>query len=281
MVQALTGLRGFVNPDPEATAAQVQGDYADPRHGVPGEKASPYPWEAFPGAGLPHGPYGIDNDILGWGQDWLSTSEPAGYLEQDPTADLQPVTRAAPWPKGVPTQVDADGTQAWRDQEAAIHGMAMGGSREMLFTPTADPVQDDWVEFADVDPGESNQVEIPNQIKGATGGWGSTDRVQSFALQNQYGFDSAHMHRRVAEGSIPGNYMWMEPGGRPLIKSVAGTAVIPIGVDSPYAGQDVQLPYDPRGAVLMTLPAQYEAPPDPALASGYPALQPDSGVPLW
>lgn len=279
-VNGLTGLRGFVKTKPEATAEQVQGGFVDPAHAKPGEDASSYPWEQYPGQGMPHGPYGLDNDLLG-GADFCSYAAPAGALEQDPTADLQPVTRAAPWPKGVPSQVDPDGTEHWREQQLGIHASAMGGSREALFIPTAHAKQDEWKDFYEVEPGQSNQVEIPGQIKGSAGGWGSRDRVQSFAGQNEYGFDSAHMHRRYAAGSIPGNYMWMEPGSRPMVKSIPGTAVIPVGPDSPFAGQDFGFPYDPQGAVLNTLPPDYTAPPEPELAASYPATQAESGVELW
>jgi hypothetical protein len=274
----LTGLTGWVDATPEATAEERLGGTADPRHGNIGEVATPYPWEVFPGES--HGPYGLENDLLG--MDICSFVEPAGILYQDPTADQSPIrSHGAPWPKGVPSSVTPDGTEAWRDQIIGIHESNLGGSREMLYEPSAFAVQDNWVEISETEAGQSNQVPIPGQIMtGGVSGWGSRDRVQSNAQQNQYGFDSAHMHRRYAAGSIPGNFMWMEPGSRPMVKSIPGTAKIPVGVDSPFAGQDIGQSYSAQGSALLVLPTGYVAPPDPALAPSYPQGEAPS-VDLW
>lgn len=267
----------FVLEDAFATPEERHGGLADPSHGIPGEIAQPYPWEEFPGQ--PHGPYGIDNQLLG--VDVCLLSEDAGQLVQDPTADLQPITRAAPWPKGTPQGVTPDDLQDRHAQTAEIHATGMGAAREALYLPTADPVQDRWVEYADVDAGNSIQERIPGQVAGASGGWGTRDRVQSLAGQNQYGYDAAHLHRRVATGSIPGNTDWMRPGGRVVQKSIAGGATIPTGPDSPFSAQDGTVGYDSRGAVLTQLPAQYVASPEPARAPTYPAVQAESQVDFW
>jgi hypothetical protein len=271
-IAPLSGIRGFVNPDPEATPEQISGGVADPRHGAPGEVARPFPYERnFPGQ--PHGPYGLDNQLLGV-EDYAYFT-PAGQLFQDPTGDETPVTHAAPWPKGMPTTTDPEDVAIRRQESLDIHSSDMGTSREMLYIPTANPVQADWSELWEVDPGVSfpQLSEIPNQAKGiGAGGWGSRDRTQSFARQNGYGFDSAHMHRRIVEpggNSLPGTYMWMEPGSRPLVKSIPGTAGVPAGYDSPFYGQDPGASYDAQGAVLATLPADYAGVPQPALASDY------------
>lgn len=277
--QGITGIVGFVDAAPEADAIERQGGFADPKHGIEGEQATPYPWEEFPGES--HGPYGLENELLG--MDIASFVEPAGNLGQDPTADLQPNTRAANWPKGLPQSTFPDDQEAWREQESEIHAQNMGGSREALYEPTLNPVQDEWTELLETDPGITfpAMVPLPGQLQaGGSGGWGSRDRVQSLARQNEYGYDAAHMHRRYATGAIPGNYMWMEPGSRPMIKTVPGTARVPVGVDSPFAGQDPGASYDAQGAALLNLPTAYQSPPEPALAPSYSSVEAPS-VDLW
>lgn len=58
--------------------------------------------------------------------------------------------------------------------------------------------------------------------------------------------------------------MWMQPGGRPLFKTMAGVARPPIGAGSQFQGQDVgaAFAYD-TGAVLQNIPSQYTPPPTP------------------
>lgn len=281
MVQPLGGLVGFVNSDPEATASQRHGGTADPAHNSLGEVADPYPWEVFPGE--THGPYGPENEYIGM-EDVNHYITPADEVYDDPTMDQTPVRgHAAPWPKGVPQSPDPDSQQAWRDQSDDIHASNMGGSREMLYEPTLSPVQDEWNLIDETDPGLLfPQMEpIPGQIMtGGSGGFGSRDRVQSMARQNEYGFDSAHIRRRYASGSIPGNYMWLEPGARPLVKSIAGRATIPVGDSSPFAGQDPGESYDSQGSTLLVLPAEYQAPPDPSLGASYPSYEAPQ-VDLW
>jgi hypothetical protein len=278
MVQPLTGLQGWTNPNPEASAEQLHGNAADPRHGTAGEQAAPYPWEVFPDE--PHGPYGLDNELLG--MDICSYETPAGYLGQDPRGDEQPLTNAAPWPKGVPQSVDPDAVAARRIESMDIHSSAMGASRRSNTSPNGYLQNDTWDTMEAVDPGMTKppMVPIPNQVMTGSGGWGSRDRVQSRAGQNEYGFDSAHMHRRYATGSIPGNYMWMEPGQRPMVKSIPGTANVPVGQDSPFAGQVPGDAFTSHGSALANLPTQYVAPPDPALAPAYSQDQAPE-VNLW
>jgi len=275
-VQPLTGLQGWVNPTPEATPEERLGGPADTRHGKPlAYDASPqYPWQAFPDE--PHGPYGIENQLLG--MDIVSYETPAGYLAQDPTGDEQPLTNAAPWPRGIAQSVLPDEVAPKRQESADIHASNMGQSRRVLYSPSMLPHNDTWEAFYEVEPGSTEQVPIPKQIQTGVGGFGSTDRTQSMANQNEYGFDAAHSHRRYATGGIPGNRMWMEPGGRPMVKSIPGTANVPVGTDSPFAGQDPMQTFDIQGSVLQTLPTQYEAPPDPSLASDYSGSQSPADV---
>lgn len=273
----LQGIQVLRDPEPFLTPEQRYGGTADPRHENVGEVARPYSWEGvYEGS---HGPYGLDNQLLGI--DICSYTAPAGQLGQDPTADLTPRTHAAPWPKGVPQSPHPEEQADWRSQEASIHASNTGLSRRMLFSPTLHALQDDWKGFYEVAPGTSAQdPNVPAQVGFASGGFASRDRVQSLAGQNKYGFDSAHSMRRYADGPIPGNFMWMKPGGRPLFKTMAGPAGLAVGENSPFAGQDPTMAFNTQGSVLVDLPYEYQAPPQPSLA---PAVA-DTGVPaigLW
>jgi hypothetical protein len=210
-------------------------------------------------------------------------SSAAGQLGQDPTGDLTPYkTHAAPYPKGLvlnrlhgPDQLP-EGNAAYLNQSASIHESDTGAGRAFLYDPTYNPKQDTWTDFYDVEPGQTIlDPDIGSQGKSgmAPGGWGSHSREQSNAVQNTHGFDSAHMHRRYATGSVPGNYMWMRPGGRPMVKSMPGPARPAVGQTSPFAGQDVGFGYyasSPVGGVLQDLPAQYEQPATPQLGTPIP-----------
>ena len=107
----------------------------------------------------------------------------------------------------------------------------------------------------------------------------------TYAKRNQYGFDSAHMRRRYAMSSIPGNFMWMRPKGRPMHRNLPGPARPPIGIDSPFTGDDlgVTFGYD-TGAILMDQPQEYVPPPSPNVASQTPTYDSPYGtdsVDLW
>lgn len=274
-LNALAGLQGFTNPVPEATPEEIHGGTVNPAHGLTGEVAQPYSWENEAMGIFPHGPHGPEDGII------TTTGVPvlsAGMLNQDPTSDQTPYrTHAAPWPKGMETSVDPDATTRQLTQSAEIHGVDTNAGKAFLFDPTMVAVQDQWTAFYDVMPGQSNlSTDVPPQLKGATAGWGTRSREQSFAQQNQYGFDSAHFHRRFATGSIPGNYMWMRPGGRAMIKSLPGPARPPIGQGSPFEGQDTGQAFDTQGAILNDPATQYQAPPTPYVA---PAQQPDLSQP--
>jgi len=273
-VQGLTGLAGLqqLNEDtPEATPEQIHGGPADPFHGQTGEQAAPYSYEsqAVPGSGSAWEPpqEGLVSDLSDF-----NPFLPAGVLTDDPTSERPPWTHAAPWPKDPigDGSVNPDNTLRQVMNNAAIHGINVGGKRNVQ-TFTMDPLQDDWREIWYVDPGSSDLTTVPDQMKSgaAPGGRGGTDRVQSNAHQNAYGFDSKHMHRRYAAGSVPGNYMWLEPGGRPLIKSMAGPARPPIGEGSQFTGNDLGQAFSTDGAILASPPVQYAGPPTPYIAPGY------------
>jgi hypothetical protein len=256
------------DPTPQATPEERYGGMADARHANVGEVARPYSWEGIYEG--PHGPYGAENDLLGF--DYTLTTPAAGALGQDPTADLTPRTHAAPWPKGVPQSPDPETQAEWRAQEASIHASNTGASRRLLYSPTSHALQDSWQGLYEVDPGDSAQdPNVPKQVGFAVGTFASRDRAQSLAGQNQYGYDAAHLQRRYATGSIPGNYMWMQPGGRPLVKNLPGTAQVPVGNDSPFAGQSPAKFFDTHGAVLTDLPYEYSPPPQPAVSQPAPS----------
>lgn len=270
----LSGLTGWVFAEPEATPDERMGGPADPHHAREGRVEGRQFWEVMPHQHA--GPHGHEGGLIGANPERMV--DKAGRLGQDPTADLQPITHAAPWPKGVPSTADPEETAEWRRQNADIHAHGMGGGRDSLYVPTLEPRNDDWELINEDRLGGTLQEDVPGQIKSTgAGGAGSTDRKQSFARQNRFGFDRAHMQRRYAEvgtGAFPGNFLWMHPGSRPMVKSYAGTARPAVGQDSPFSGQDTGQPFGPHGAALTTPPAAYVPPPDPVTAPGYPALAP-------
>ncbi|MEU9022342.1 hypothetical protein [Actinomadura sp. NPDC048394] len=280
-VQGLQPTFGSVILQPEATAEERLGDPADPRHGqqlVAPLTATGYPWEVLSGVVGPKGPYGAEAQLVGTTEGWPA---PAGNEGQDPTADLTPETHAAPWPKGVEQNEGPDAVARQLEQSASIHASNLGASRRILTRIPA--LQDDWREDYAVDPGATIQDPgMPGQLKASAGGWGTTDRVSSFARQNGFGFDAAHLHRRYAAGSIPGNYMWMKPGGRPMVTSQPGPARPPIGENSPFTGQDTTVSFGVQGAVLQQDAVQYESPPEPYIAPDYgPAAADQAPVSWW
>lgn len=275
----LTALAGYSTTqrgEREATPEERNGGPVDPRHGNWGEQAAPYPWQSsLVGTGGSHGPYGPENQLL---DDWYWAMTPGG-MDDDPggefvdqTPNLETRSHGAPWPKGiasgpVPSE-HPDRLSANRIQSAQLHGIRSNADASAIPSPQAYGVQqDDWVELWNVTPGNSDLPSIPKGMMSSGFMFGSRDRTQSMAAQNQYGFDSAHVHRRYATGAIPGNTMWMKPGGRPVAKSVAGVARPAIGPDSPFEGDNLGAAFDPYGAVLQNLPTEYVAPAQPALAS--------------
>jgi len=270
---ALTGLTGIaglqvkINSDAQATPEERLGGPADPKHGERGEKATPYIWESSMVQGGSHGPYGPENQLLG-DPTWID--EPAGFGWQDPDFDHTPATRAAPNVRGTlsgPTPgIGPDFTARHLRKSMEVHAVNTGASLRSQHSSQGWALNDQWESFDNVHAGHTEVRDVPRQMMSAGFGFGTTDRVQSFARQNGYGFDSAHTDRRWAVGSIPGNNYWMRPGGRPLVKSLAGPARPPIGVDSPFAGQDLGTAFGIGGAVLMDVPTEYVAPPQPNLA---------------
>lgn len=277
-LQGLTGLGTLQidTEDPaEASAEEIHGSAANPYHGQVGEQATPYPSQslAVPASGNAFETVPVDGLVD------VTYSFPilqSGVLEDDPTSERAPWTHAAPWPKDPigDGSVSPDNINRQIAQNVAIHAIDCGGKRnQQIFT--MDPLQDDWRELWEVNPGSTDLTTVPAQMMSgaAPAGRGHTDSKQSHAKQNDFGYGSKHMHRRYAAGSIPGNYMWMLPGGRPMIKSLAGPARPPIGEGSQFTGNDLGQAFNTDGAILQSPPVQYVAAPAPYVAPGYADYQ--------
>lgn len=272
-VPGVNGIVGFTQDTSELTPEEMHGGPANPAHGSWGEVAEPYSWESqLMNYGGPTA-YSNADYVTESGN---NVSLPAGNLVQGPQADLGPSaaivggshaavrTRTLSGP--LPSQYDAISDQL--PQSRDMHASNLGSSRQNQLSQQGLSVQqDNWTEDWAVEPGTSNlSTGIPSQLKGSTGGFGTRDREQSFARQNEYGFDSPHLHRRSAQNHIPGNYMYLKPGSRPLVKSNAGPARPAVGENSPFAGDDTMATFGIQGAVLRVLPSTYQPVPVPDLA---------------
>lgn len=266
---AMGRVQGFTDTDPELTPAELHGGSVNPAHGNPGEVASPYPWQAYGGAlGQPQGPLGVENELLGEPPEQETLV--AGFLAQDPTGDQTPYhTHAGPFPRGRSTTISPEDTAANLRQNSALRGMNLGADRARQRRPTMLAKNDNWLEYEDLKLGSDGLQDIPGQLKGSTGGFGTRDRVQSFAPQNEYGFDRAHQHRRYAQSPIPGNYMYLNPAGRPMRRNLPGPAR-PANGPGPFYGDDLgtTFAYD-NGAILQDPATEYAAPPQPYVAPAY------------
>jgi hypothetical protein len=201
----------------------------------------------------------------------------AGTLSDDPTADMVPYYgHAAPWPKDPigDGSVSPDNTIRQVLDNRDIHASDLGSSRKHLYEPTLEANNDSWTDFYTVDAGTSLQpTGVPQSVGITVAGFGSRDRVNSHARQNSFGFDSVHMHRRWATGSIPGNYMWMKPSSRPMNRSFTGIRQFPNGVNSPFEGDNPQDAYGLQGVVLTQPPTEYVAPPQPLTAPAFSSTE--------
>ena len=270
-VNGLSGLAplqkiGIANP--EATPEERYGGPVNPYHASWGEKARPYPWESSLDPSGSHGPYGLENQMLG---DEFWFIEPGGMPSDDPAFDYEmpSITRShgaphtAPLSGKAPSQYEAICTQL--EQSAEMHGAGTNASTGMATWDS--PLQDHWYEIWNVSPGHTDIPKAPGAIGNNAFGFGVNDRpMNTYAKINEFGFESAHIHRRYAMNSIPGNYMWLRPGGRPMVKSLAGPARPAIGNDSPFFGDDLGMAFDYHGAILQTTPPEYVPPPQPFLA---------------
>lgn len=286
-MDGLTGLEPLGGPvrlietvaDSQATPEERSGNYVDPRHAKRGQQAQPYPWQssmmAQPDVG--HGPYGPENAFL---DDEYWVTVPAGNASQDPTMDLTPSTRGGPKPRGVLSGpvpgATPDDIADQLAQSMAIHGIRTNAGVRAMVPPQAVGIQNDvWVDFWEMNPGTTMLQPMSRQQMSSSFMYGSRDRTQSFARQNEHSFDSAHMHRRYATGSIPGNTYWMRPGGRPLVKNIPTVARPATGPTSPFAGDNTMFDYNLYGAVLQATPTEYTPPAQPNVVA---AQYGDSGA---
>lgn len=278
-------IRGFKDPEPEAPPEVVHGGPVDPKHGEWGETAQPYSWQSQLTNYTGHlGPYGIENELLGNTDDLAG--EPAGKLGHDPYGDLVPYRgHAAPMTVTLsgklPSQYDAINDQLV--QAAEIRGTDLGTSRKFTTTELGDAQQDHWQEIWDVsdERGKYGAGE-PHGSGISLFGFGNNDRpINPFRKINGFGFNMGHHHRRIAVGSVPGNYMWMRPGSRPQSKTLPGPARPAVGVDSPFEGDDLGLSFGIQGAVLVNVPSEYQPPPSPQVVAPVNYDEPAAPVPLW
>lgn len=270
----LLGINGYIITDPEATPEQIHGGYVDPAHAQWGEVAQPYSWQKTQYGYQSHGPYGPQNGLL---EDEAESRAAlaAGTLDNDPTADRVPYYgHAAPWPKNNTGDgsVSPDNVGQQRAQSRDIHAVNLGASMKQLYKETMEANNDQWRDYDSVDPGTSLYPHgVPASVAMTAGFSGVNDHVTNpLAKRNGYGFDSAHLHRREAIGSIPGNYMWMKPGSRPMVRSNTGLRNFPTGPDSPFEGDNPTDVYGLQGAILTQPASEYVAPPQPYTAPATP-----------
>lgn len=280
-VPGINPVTGFIVDQPEGMPFEIHGYPVHPAHSRPGEQASPYPWEV-----IPMGPYpGMMNPVDGMITEVGNDGDPlkAGYLAQDPTADQTPAYHAAPFPTENPSEPMGDqldmaerlaGSTRQLLQSASIHASNLGASLKKLFLPQMLARQDNWEGFFNPETGNDIIPTVPKAIGYTAFGYGVNDHISNpMAKINQYGFNTAHRHRRYATGPIPGNTMWMRPGGRPMVRSFTGVDHFPL--TGAFANDDPGATFGYQGAVLQNVPSEYVAPPEPALASNVVS---DSGV---
>ena len=271
--------------DAFATPEERHGGPADPFHAYTGEIARPYSWQSQLTNYTGHtGPVGAENGLLS--DERQLTGLPAGQIGKGATTDLTPYrTHAAPMTvvASGPLGSQHDAIQGQLIQSAEMHATDLGGSRKSTLSEQGMANQDHWLEIWDVsdEPGKYGAGEAYSSGTSLFG-FGNNDRpVNPLRKRNRFGFDRGHHHRRFAAGTIPGNYMWMKPGGRPMIKTLAGPARPAIGKDSPFEGDDLGHTFGIQGAVLVEVPQEYTPPPGPQFASPVNFDEPAPTIALW
>jgi hypothetical protein len=271
--QPITGMSRFVATiGPEAPPEKMHGGPVKKAHSSPGEQAQPYPWEEFAG---PHGPYGpAENELLSDLPE--SQTFAAGTVNQDPSGDLTPYrTHAGPNIRGMEMDRGPDGNARVLIQSAIAHGVKTGAARKGI--QSSNPLEDQWTGFYNSVPGDDQLPAVPGQVGNQAAGFGVNDHTSNaYAKRNTFGLHASHRYRRYATGSIPGNYMWMRPGGRMMSKTVAGPARPAIG-EGPFYGQDMTRDYGIQGVILMDPSTEYVAPPQPYVT---PATQSMDNAPV-
>lgn len=281
----VNGITGFVISNPEAPPFEVHGGPADPSHANPGETARPYPWEV-----IPMGPYpGSIDPLPGIVDDGNNVGLPAGQLSQDPAADQTPAYHAAPFLTEGPNALQADQMDTRRRNAGSrrqllnslwLHAHNTGAGLRKLFTYTYGSKQDNWNGFYNPVEGEDLVPRVPGSVGYQANGFGVNDHVSNaFAKVNGYGFNTSHRHRRYAASPIPGNTMWMKPGGRPMVRSLTGEHQFP--TSGAFEGDDPGATFGYQGAILTAVPSEYAAPPQPNLAAPVVNSEPVPVIPFY
>ena len=284
----LAGYNAITDPSPFATAEERMGGTAHPFHSHLGEIAVPYSWQSQAVPAARPGPRGLENQLLA---DPLWFLESAGDPEQDPYFDynMPSLTRSHGSVKNVtlsgplPSQANSIDLQT---RQMGNKSSDLGTSRKAWRSQLGDAMQDNWLELWEVNPGSTDLPPITKQIAFQANGFGVNDATSNaYHKANTFDLNAKHMHRRYAWNNIPGNYMWMIPGGRPLFKSIAGPARPPIGPGSQFTGQDIgfAFSYD-TGAILMDTPQEYVPPPSPNVQTYQPQYADPMGtdpIDLW
>lgn len=287
-LNALAGYNAITDPSPFATPEERMGGTAHSYHSHVGEQAVPYSWESQMVPAAKPGPRGEENQLL---SDEFWFLESAGSPEQNPDFDYNTpsLTRSHGSVKNVTLSGPIPNQAGAIDLQTAQMGNKssdLNTSKKMQHTQMGSVAQDNWQELWEVNPGHSDVPDTTKQIAFQANGFGVNDAPSNaYHKANEFELGSKHQHRRYAWNSIPGNYMWLRPGGRPLFKSIPGTAKPPIGADSQFTGQDLgfAFSYD-TGATLMDTPMEYVPPPSPNIATYTPGYGNPMGtdpIDLW
>lgn len=288
-LRPLSGINIIKDDAAFATAEERSGGTVNPFHSHTGEIAKPYSWQSLQTPGASHGPYGPENQLL---DDEFWFLEPAGMPQQDPDYDLNMPSLSRSH-GSVNNKVTNYGRVPSQDESIDLQVAQMNNkasdlntSNTMMYNSLGYVQQDDWREIWEINPGNMDAPMNVKQFSHSSGGFGVNDALMNLSRKvNAFGYGSKHMHRRYAQGHLPGNFMWLQPRGRILYKTIAGTARLPIGpesqfsaVDEPGNAKDIGFPFDPYGAVLQNTPTEYIPPPSPNIEPVTPAYTNDQGT---
>lgn len=269
-VSGVSGVRETGIQNPEGTPEETFGGPAQPHADI---TQTIFPYQTVMGQPV-HGPYGTAQPVIEDEPTVLNAGISGDLLDNTPR------NHAAPWPKGITSGSTRDAQEAAWEAQASLgrHSADFGAKNARLYGDIS-PSAGNHLVIDYVDAGDSMlDGAIPGQLRGQRG----RDRVQGYQKQNQYGFDSAHVHGTYSMPGVPGNHFMLKPGGRPLlIDPPGGNVAAGTGQDSVFAGQQPQSTFSPQGAVLTQPPAAYVQPPQ-----GYvgPPMSPTSqawGWPEW
>jgi hypothetical protein len=201
-------------------------------------------------------------------------------MSQDPQGDQTPYrTHAGPRISGMEMDRGPDGNARVLQQSAEAHAVKTNaGARGVRTLPA---LEDQWNGFWNSVPGDDILPPVPGQVSTVVAGFGVNDRTSnSYAKRNEFGLNMSHRMRRYAAGSVPGNYMWMKPGGRPMVKTSAGPARPASGM-GPFQGDDIGQSFGLQGAVLMDPATEYVAPPQVNVVPATQSYSVPDPIELW